>query len=122
MEVAEANAAVAAARDGESAVAAEHFDRAQGRLDAVAHRLDSWWAIPGRAVPIVGRQLDAVDTVIDAASDLARTGAALATSVDVERVRPRDGRVDLDAIRSFHSPLVSTEAVLDSVSTRVAGS
>lgn len=81
----------------------------------IGRAFDAPWAAPARAVPILGRQLDASAALVDAAARLASIGADVAVTVDTERLRPVDGRVDLGAIAALQAPLRRVEVGLDDV-------
>ena len=92
-----------------NAIAAGDAPRAETELktfdDATTrahHRTDGplWWA--GSRVPILGRNIDAVSTIAaqsDAIADDAMPGiVAVADRVQADTFRPRNGRVDLEAV------------------------
>ena len=118
--IAAGSAALAAARQGDSAGAVTHFDRAERLLEGVRSKADAWWARPARAVPVLAQHLDALSDATAAASALADAGSVVARQVDVERVRPRQGRVDVHALASFADPLAHTDVVLVDVERRLA--
>lgn len=78
---------------------------AAGAFASAEEDLTSWWAKPALAVPGVAQQARAVATMASAGADLARTAADASEEADVESIRPRDGRVDLDAVAALQEPL-----------------
>jgi hypothetical protein len=89
------------------------FDEATTRAH---HRTDGplWWL--GAWVPILGRNLDAVSTIAaqaDAIADEALPGiVGVADQVEADTFRPRNGRVDLDAVASVLPVLTATDRVM----------
>ena len=91
----------------------QDFDDATSRAH---HRTDGplWWL--GAHVPIVGRNLDAVSTIAeqaDAIADEALPGIVrVADQVKADTFRPRNGRVDLDAVAKVLPVLNTTDRVM----------
>jgi hypothetical protein len=117
------NDAKAAALKLTNAIAAGDAPRAETELktfdDATTrahHRTDGplWWA--GSRVPILGRNIDAVSTIAaqsDAIADDAMPGiVAVADRVQADTFRPRNGRVDLEAVEDLLPVLATTDRVM----------
>jgi hypothetical protein len=92
----------------------EEFDDATTRAH---HRTDGplWWL--GSHVPILGRNLDAVRTIAaqsDAIADEALPGIVrVADQVKADTFRPRNGRVDLEAVADLLPVLATTDRVME---------
>jgi len=78
---------------------------AAGAFASAEEDLTTWWARPALAVPGVAQQARAVATMASAGADLARTAADASEDADVDSLRPRDGRIDLDALAALEEPL-----------------
>ena len=70
---------VAAARRGDTPVAAREFDRARALLASASDALDKPWARVGGVVPVVGQQEEALHVMAASATRLAATGRARGT-------------------------------------------
>ncbi|HEX2576649.1 MAG TPA: hypothetical protein VHK88_09905, partial [Aquihabitans sp.] len=102
-----------AAKAGDREEAAERFRAASIRFGQAQDQTGGWWSWPARQAPAVGHQLRTLDLVASsgrAATDLAYDSAA---RVDPDRLRMVDGRLDLDAIRSY-------QPVFDEIAGRTA--
>lgn len=117
--VAAADAGLAAARRGESAEAAQHFDAAAALLREVRDEVERWTALPARGVPVLAQHLVAIDDALTVAEDVATAGSDLAAEVDLERVKPRDGRVDIETLAAFEIPLADAASTLDRAARRL---
>jgi hypothetical protein len=118
--VLDARAGLAQARDGHDTEAAERLYEAAGSFDDARQVLDSWWALPGRAVPFVGQQARAVSVATDEGYALAALAAETATQVPVEDLEFEDGRLDLDLVVAAQDPLAETAAALADAQVRLA--
>ena len=118
--------AVRLARDGIDELG-DDGDAARGalrtsadRFDAGADDLRAWWARPALLVPGVAQQSRAVSTMASAGADLARTAATASEDADVDAIRPRAGRVDLDAVVALQEPLDRSLTELRRAADRLA--
>lgn len=93
--------------------AASHFDRAARRFERAGTALGAWWTRPGRAVPVVGQNARAIEDLAELGRSLAGTAARTARAASIEQARPRDGAVDLDAVRALEPPLAQTHLALE---------
>lgn len=82
----------------EFTAAAEQFDQASGKLSAP-------WVQPIRLIPWAAQQWRAMDAVTGTAVDASLVVAESASTVDLDRLRINDGRIDLAAIRELEEPL-----------------
>ncbi|HAS08901.1 MAG TPA: hypothetical protein DCS55_00015, partial [Acidimicrobiaceae bacterium] len=92
---------------------------AAGAFESARDDLTVWWARPALLVPGVAQQSRAVTTMASAGSDLARTAADATENADVDSIRPRNGRVDLDALDALSEPLQRSLASLRDADTRL---
>ena len=115
-----------------NAIAAGNVQRAQAKLrdfdDATTrarHRTDGplWWL--GARVPILGRNLDAVSTIAaqsDTIADEALPGIVrVADQVQADTFRPRNGRVDLEAVAELLPVLATTDRVMARADDEISG-
>jgi hypothetical protein len=93
--------------------ATEWFRRSADQLRLANKQLDRPWVQPAAFVPVLAQHRDAV-------VDMSATGAAGAATVadaleriDVEDLRVRGGRIDLDALAAIASPLSDVRTALD---------
>ena len=126
------NAARTSAVGLTNAIAAGNVQRAQAELrdfdDATTrahHRTDGplWWL--GARVPILGRNLDAVSTIA-AQSDVIADEALpaivrVADQVQADTFRPRNGRVDLEAVAKLLPVLANTDRVMARADDEISG-
>ncbi|HYD08516.1 MAG TPA: DUF4012 domain-containing protein [Acidimicrobiales bacterium] len=115
-----ADAAIAATRDGETDEAAHQFEVAATVLGGARGALDEWWMRPVRELPVVAEQADAVDALLAATDRLSQEGARVAALVDLADLTPRRGRVDVERLRGYGTPLAHLldEVVLAAQATR----
>lgn len=92
---------------------------AAGAFESAEDTLRAWWARPALLVPGVAQQARAVSTMASAGGDLARTAAEATAEADVDSVRPREGRVDLDALAALAGPLDRSLASLQRADARL---
>lgn len=96
---------LSAAQDGKQADAVRLLGGAKVDFDEATNQLDGWWMQPSRLLPIVSQHLDAATTLTADGRDLVDAANAVATAVDIPRLRNAEGDVDLDLLRSFTAPL-----------------
>lgn len=106
-------AALTAARNGETGTARRHFDAAASNFDRASSLLGSPLTMPGFGVPVLGQNLRAARDVAKVGTDLARAGAHLAASTDAERLKITNGTVPLDEVRRITPNLESGVRTLD---------
>lgn len=92
---------------------------AAARFDAAEDSLRAPWARPALLVPGVAQQSRAVSTMASAGAELARTAADASDEADIDSIRPRDGKVDLDALMALQEPLDRSLASLRRASARL---
>jgi hypothetical protein len=115
----EARAGLVAVHEGRTDRAAELMAQARDDFDRAHGLVGSWWAAPGRAVPIVAPHADAVITVTASGERVSDTAARTAGGVQYQSLRYKSGQVDLDRLRAMREPLRQTadsfQAALDEV-------
>jgi hypothetical protein len=117
--LAEARAALAMARSGDTAVAGQRLRAASALLASAETPLASWWARPARAVPVVGAQLDALTAMAGAGADVSRAGAAAAAEADTESIRLTDGTLPVQRLAQLEVPLRRSLAALVDADSRL---
>lgn len=113
-------AAVDAARDGDTARAAELFGQAETEFTAVTDRTDAWWVRPARLVPIVSQHLEVIDTLAADGARIAATAAGAVEEADIDKLQPRAGAVDLDAVATMTEPLAAMRTILETTRIDIA--
>lgn len=109
----EALAGLDAAKAGDDEQAAALFRSAAEDLGNAADVFDFPLVQVTRVVPVAGQHQRALATGSHAARDLALTAAESAETVDLDGLRPVDGRIDLDAVRSIEAPLTTAVTSLE---------
>jgi hypothetical protein len=105
-------AAVDAARDGDTEAAEALFASARDDFAAISARTGAWWAKPARLVPVVAQHMRMLHTMAADGVDLAGTAADAIGEADVDKLQPRNGAIDLSAVRTMAEPLSAMEAAL----------
>ncbi|MBK5224748.1 MAG: DUF4012 domain-containing protein, partial [Acidimicrobiia bacterium] len=114
----EARAGLDATAAGDAATAVAHFRAAAAQLDGASSMLGSRLLAPARAVPVIGQHQQALAVGTGSARDLALAAADAADAVELDGLRPTNGRVDLDAVRGIEAPLANAMGTLE---TALAG-
>ncbi len=99
----DARAGVAASREGDRKAAAADFDLAGGEFRRARHFAHSWWAWPGRGVPVVAPQIHALDVVSDVGAQAVDVARDALTRVDPDKLRFTNGRLDLDTVADYQA-------------------
>ncbi len=102
-------------RAGETIAASEDFGRAADAFAAAETSMRRPWAQPGRLVPIVGQHRQAGAVAASAGRRASTDIADLSTVLDIEVLRPRAGRFDLDAIELLAAPMQTAQQTLRSI-------
>jgi len=90
--------ALAAARAGDQPLAAETARQAAADLGRARAALETWWARPGWAVPVLGAHLRAADRLATSAGPAVEAAAGSADALRLDVLRPEAGRLDLDRL------------------------
>jgi hypothetical protein len=110
-----------AARDADDDLAGERLQQAARHLTSADATLTSWFVAPARVLPIVGPNLDAVESLAAETGNVAEVTAAAANVADVDQLRFVDGRLDPQAIADMQGPLQSSVEALDGLQTTLDG-
>lgn len=111
---AELDAGLAAARRGDQLEAQTEFARAAASLRSAGQSVGAWWALPSQALPLVGRNVSAVDSALREAARLADDASRSVAAIGPDRLKVTGGGVDISAV-SQASPIVE-RAVRDATS------
>ena len=98
---------------GESENAALAFEQSATGFDSASSTLASLAAWPGRFVPVVGQNLQAVRTAATSGSRLATSAADTARRADYRLLDVQSGQIDLDRIATFEQPVASSLATIN---------
>ena len=104
--------ALAAARAGDTAKAAASARGASDDLKQARIALDVWWALPARAVPVVGAHLRAGLEVARGAGPAVEAAAGSAEVLRLDVLRPEAGRLDLDRLAAAEPNLARLSGAL----------
>ncbi len=101
----QAKDALGLVRDGEVAAAVPELDDATTGFADASGALGGVLALPGRLVPVVGHQVEAVRRVSAAGEELTSAAARAARQADYQSLRSDSGRVDLVQMAAMQQPL-----------------
>jgi hypothetical protein len=110
-----------AARDADDDLAGARLEQAARHLTSADATLTSWFVSPARVLPIVGPNLEAVESLAAETGNVAEVTAAAANVADVDQLRFVDGRLDPQAVADLQEPLQSTVDALDGLQTTLDG-
>jgi hypothetical protein len=92
--------------------AAEWFRQSAESLDRAHGRLSSVWTMPAALVPVAAQHRSAVVDMSGAGASGARTVTDALDAIDLELLRPHDGRIDVVALEDLGQPLRRVEQAL----------
>lgn len=104
----EARSGLSATRRGESDVAQTSFARSAASFERVDRTLNSWWAAPARAVPVLAQHAKALGGAAAEGHRLTLTADETVEAADYQELRYTSGRFDLNRVRSIRPPLART--------------
>ncbi|HEX6422290.1 MAG TPA: DUF4012 domain-containing protein [Acidimicrobiales bacterium] len=110
---------MAAARDANDDLAAEHLGHAARSLKTADDTLSSWFVAPAKSLPIIGPNLDAVSSLAARASEVAEVSALAADTADVDALRFVEGRLDPQVVVDMQEPLRQVKAAIDRLADEV---
>ncbi|HEY5170393.1 MAG TPA: DUF4012 domain-containing protein [Acidimicrobiia bacterium] len=96
-----ARAGVDAAKAADRQGAATDFARAEQNFRTAAHVAGAWWTWPARQVPVFAPQVRTIDQVVAIGAHTLPLAEAGVQDVDPNRLRLRNGRVDLAALQAY---------------------
>jgi hypothetical protein len=108
----QARSGLSAISDGDTARAQEQLDAAASSFDRASSVLSGWWMTPARAVPVVGQQVAAVETMAVQGEQIARTGADASSIADPQELRYADGGLDVALVEAAAPSLQGTADAL----------
>ena len=103
---------VAALEDGRFEDAAAWFREATGYLESANDRLDKPWARVAAVVPVAAIYQSAVSDMSHVGADGATVVADALDQIDFDRLRPQNGRFDLQALADLQVPLTRVRDAL----------
>ncbi len=92
-------------RDGKVEEAGPVLDSSAAGFAESSDSLNGILALPGRLVPVVGHQVEALRRVSDAGQDLASTAADAAERANYRTLRSENGRIDLTQMAAMREPV-----------------
>jgi hypothetical protein len=114
-----ADAGLQAARRGESTEAARELRAASGEFRSANAHLTSWLGSPTRYLPVVGQHARSLEIVSGAGADLASAASSAALAAGSDRLRIRNGRIDLEQVAALAGPLADVRSALNDAATIV---
>ncbi len=110
----QAQSALATVRDGGLEEAAVTLDEASDSFASATSVLDGPLAWAGRAVPVVGQHVEALQRVSKAGEDLTTTAGDAASSADYQSLKADNGSISIAEVRRMSGPVrASADAVVD---------
>ena len=103
---------VAALEGGDFAGAADWFEQARTHLDAANANLGEPWARAAAVVPVAAYYQRAVHDMSEEGATALRTVSEALDEIDLDALRPTDGRFDLDALAELSGPLTRVREAL----------
>lgn len=116
-----AEAAITAARDGDSERAVELFTQAEANFTAADDKLGSILNVPSLVVPVVGSNVYAARELTRVGLDLSRAGRQLTQDINADDLRLVDGRVPLASVASIAPQLDDAASLLRASSSKIDG-
>lgn len=111
-----AEAGLAAARNGEIEEAGVQFNRAETTLDSRATLLNAMWVAPARAVPVVGQHVRTLAAMAESGAAVAGAAREVTAVANAEQLQISGGRIDLMAVADSQEPLAqSVNALTEAV-------
>lgn len=114
-----ARSGLVAAEDLKTDLVVGELDGARRNLDRARKSIRAPWAFPARAVPILGRNLAAVDDLTSSVGRLTRVSKRVVNTLDLDRFRPVNGAIDTKALVRLRSDVDAIQSPLSkSISTQ----
>lgn len=108
----ESQAWLDAARAGDQQGVLAHLAGAREAFERTAQVTTAWYVQPGRALPVVGRHLEAVATVADTGTAIVDAATRAAEVADIEQLRIEGGRIDVDLLAALRQPMHEAATVM----------
>ena len=103
---------VSALEGGQFDEAADWFAEAKGHLDAANANLDEPWARVAAVVPVAAHYQRAVGDMSHSGADALGVVSEALEEINLDRLRPADGRFDLEALVALDAPLTRVRDAL----------
>jgi hypothetical protein len=102
-----------AAKANDPRNARDELSIAADDLSKARESLDKPWAKPLRAVPILGRNARAVETMTETGASLAATASSAASAADLDSIQVSSGQIDLNVIDRVGKATIDVSQALD---------
>ena len=79
------------------------------------------WAQPSKLLPMVAQNRNAVAALLSGAASSMRHITAALQGIDLEALRPHDGKIDVDVVRKLDGPIAELNVALDELDSAVRG-
>lgn len=110
-----------ALRDGDIERASAAFRDAATEFDDMHGRLRSPLVGVGRYLPLLGPNIDALQTLAQLGSEFASLGADLVTDLDPDRLSVRNGTIPIERIAEIRPRLEAARQAVESIERRARG-
>jgi hypothetical protein len=97
---------------GDQAAVLAHLAAAREAFAGTAEVTTAWYVQPGRALPIVGRQLEAISAVAGVGIEIVDAATRAAGVADIEQLRVEGGRIDVELLSSLRQPMHDAATVM----------
>jgi hypothetical protein len=108
----EAREGLDAARDADDDLAYRSLSSSAEKFESANDKVSAWWVTPAKLVPGLAQHARALEVATDQGARVATSGADVASSVDVDRLRLEGGRLDLSMVEAVQQPLLDNALVL----------
>ncbi len=116
-----ARAGIDAARNGDTDLALQHFERARRALADANDFLGLPFTKPAQAVPLVAQHEQTIRTMVSDAERLVSAGSTAARDADVDSLRLEQGRLDPAKVVAMAQPLARVQRALGRVDRHLQG-
>ncbi len=100
------------AGSGDTAAAADAFERAAADLSDAHRSMQSAWTLPARVAPVLAQNWRAGDVLLDGASTASTAASNALAAVDLDQLRVVNGTIDVNAVAVLAQPLGRLEAAV----------
>ena len=117
----QAQAALAAARSGQTGASSHDLQTARAAVAAVAAKTDEWWDRPAAAVPAVAQNVRAVQVVVAQAGVVLDAAGGLLGSAQARKFEMDKGTVDLSRVEALTPQLETSRSVVTRAAAALKG-
>ena len=107
-------------RGGDLGSASSQLEIARSEFAAAGDAFNSWWSLPGRVIPVLSQQLDALGAASEQGSAVSVAAQETLVLGDLDSLRV-DGTIDVEAISALATPLARSVDVLELAKIELAG-